>query len=332
MKSSTESAVRELIERTQLREIYSVARKKINDSIATDIVEMGSSEMVDFATYWLENAGEIGSDSKMLQYVPGDIIFEKTVPITDMKIKSGHSECRITIFTDEMEDLHSILEQCEFDKDIKDCPLIGCMTMTIGNRKMPLYSPLLYHTDRHAVVSIEALALDTSGKPIAVVDQPVRELYTSVTGTMLNTWYGIEIALLHPVTQEIFANPTRELRDRKEQLIPVVVDGKPKRVKYVKKHTIKAGENDIYGVLEKAAEKLLEEKNNVHIDESGADVEPKRKFTRRKLLWRVIGHTRTLPSGKETWVAPYWKGILRNMPGNASFVANIRLVDKPKNK
>lgn len=102
----------------------------------------------------------------------------------------------------------------------------------------------------------------------------------------MSTWYGIQIALLHPMVQEVFRRPKVER----------VYDPKPtdhrkrKRVtRYVKKHVINADE------VRKAA--------------SGKGQE----YTRHALVWYVIGHWRNYANGKKVFIQPYWKGTLRHL-------------------
>lgn len=108
----------------------------------------------------------------------------------------------------------------------------------------------------------------------------------NMTYAYMSTWYGIQIALLHPTVQEVFRRPKVER----------VFDPKPadprkrKRItRYVKKHVINADE------VRKAA--------------SGKGQE----YTRHTLVWYVIGHWRNYANGKKVFIQPYWKGALRHL-------------------
>jgi hypothetical protein len=120
-----------------------------------------------------------------------------------------------------------------------------------------------------------------------------RRAYESmVTGThvgqgfisMLETWYGIQIALLHPLVKDVFSKP---------RTVPLNTGsakakncGK-RRVRYVKKHVINPGQ------IEKA------------LCGGGA--------VRHTLVWYVIGHWRKFADGRKVFIKPYWKGALREI-------------------
>ena len=102
----------------------------------------------------------------------------------------------------------------------------------------------------------------------------------------LTTWYGIQLALLHPAVKEVFSHPKIEpvmdTRPRK--------GGKKRRiVRYIKKHVITAED------LEQTSFK----------GKSG--------FTRHTTVWYVIGHWRHYSDGKKVFIKPYWKGEMRHL-------------------
>ena len=128
---------------------------------------------------------------------------------------------------------------------------------------------------------------------------PAAQLEASKTATMqdignmtyayMATWYGIQIALLHPTVQEVFRHPRTERAFSGEPK----AHGKHKRVtRYVKRHVINADE------IRKAA---------------GGGQE----YTRRTLVWYVIGHWRHYASGKKVFIQPYWKGAMRHLKMDA---------------
>ncbi len=103
----------------------------------------------------------------------------------------------------------------------------------------------------------------------------------------LATWYGLQIALLHPGLKEIFERP---------KTVPVMSEKKKskcrkRQTRYIKRHVIRPGE----------------------IEETMT--EP-REFTRHTLAWYVIGHWRHYQSGNRVFIKGYWKGILRDLKRN----------------
>lgn len=112
--------------------------------------------------------------------------------------------------------------------------------------------------------------------------------FASVGYSCMATWYGIQLALLHPTVKDVFAHPktdpVMETRPRN--------GGKKRRVvRYIKKHVI-------------TAEELTQaEQRPVH--SSG--------ITRHTLIWYVIGHWRHYSDGKKVFIKPYWKGEMRHL-------------------
>lgn len=99
----------------------------------------------------------------------------------------------------------------------------------------------------------------------------------------MTTWYGIQVALLHPTVKDVFRNPRTE---------PVYAaygkKGNHRRfVRYIRKHVINA--------------------DDIHKAQYGSD----REFERHTLVWYVIGHWRHYGDGKTVFIQPYWKGALR---------------------
>lgn len=106
----------------------------------------------------------------------------------------------------------------------------------------------------------------------------------------MSTWYGVQIALLHPVVQNVFRNPKCDVMKDTNRVSSKSSKRKPK-VKYIKKHIINEDElkQMIYG-----------ERNS------------SKSYNRKALIWYVIGHWRTCANGKRVFVRPCWKGALRD--------------------
>ena len=110
---------------------------------------------------------------------------------------------------------------------------------------------------------------------------------------MLEAWYGIQIALLHPIVKYVFENPRRvknqDYRKAKTSTLRKNI------VKYIKYHSINVEEIEeaIYGKVN--------------------CIDGKRKLNRRALVWYVVGHWRTYKNGKKIFVQPYWKGALKEL-------------------
>lgn len=115
------------------------------------------------------------------------------------------------------------------------------------------------------------------------------EMRGVLANNLLTSWYGIQIALLHPQIVDVFQNPTREkVYERKGT-------GKDRKrvVKYVRKHYITA----------EGIEEALYGKGH-------------RGFERKTMAWYVVGHWRQYRSGARKFIKGYWKGPLREIKRN----------------
>lgn len=108
-----------------------------------------------------------------------------------------------------------------------------------------------------------------------------------INAMAIRAWYGVQIALLHPVIKEVFRTPrTTPLKQPRKSKKRTKTKAK---VRYIKNHTINTGElNDL----------LYRESQS-------------RGFNRKTLVWYVIGHWRKQRTGKTIFIKPYWKGALR---------------------
>ena len=121
-----------------------------------------------------------------------------------------------------------------------------------------------------------------NGKEMKMTLDASMELH-KVERMILKTWYGVQIAMLHPVIKEVFARPqTIKERVPKDER----KDYGQKVYRYVKHHIVNSDELDrkLYG---------------------------KGEFHRHALIWYVTGHWRNYKNGKTTFVQGYWKGALR---------------------
>lgn len=101
----------------------------------------------------------------------------------------------------------------------------------------------------------------------------------------LITWYGIQVALLHPTVRNVFQNPRSEA-----VYAPSGKKGKARRfVRYIRRHIISA--------------------EDIRHAAYGAN----REYERHTLVWYVIGHWRKYADGRRVFIQPYWKGALRRL-------------------
>lgn len=296
-------------------EVYADTQKIVTESVVTDIVEADTDELYRFAQYWKELARDNAAVNQGL--IPADLLIEQTIPITDIMIVSLDTiglQIRVTI---KLPDDKSVTDYCN------NCGIIGAVTFVdIG-----LSLPLTVDTTNGAIAVVwEAVSTFPykyfNNVTPAWIDHHTKhiDVLTTIMGMILPAWYGIQLALLHPVTKQVFATPKMEKRDRKEVLemdytAKKLLKDKCKTVKYVRRHTI-TKDNNVDIAIDSAVNSInqLRETNNT----------PHKRHT---ALWRVIGHYRKYKSGKTIWVKPYWKGPLKDF---ADIKPNKRLIDIPE--
>ena len=108
--------------------------------------------------------------------------------------------------------------------------------------------------------------------------------FTNLASNIIQLWYKIQIALLHPTIKEIFNVSGMETESHKKPSNKNYKKGK-KVTKYIKQRVIN---------LNKISD------NN-------------REYKRICLAWYVIGHYRQYKNGKRIFIKPYWKGELRDV-------------------
>ena len=310
-------------------DMYETIQMNIDKSIVSDIVECDASQLMDFSTYWQDSNSQVLKESMVNPYIPGDIIWNNTIPITDIRIDCDlFNRCRIVIFDKDHTQLQETWDSFVDDPNNDGIALLSVVGAIIFNDSNgnEYFDTLVYSHDQKIIFSKNCQDYDPKLRPLkadqlnAYSDSDGIDL--RVTAVVLHAWYGMQLALLHPITKAIFDNPTRIKRDHKESMKTIMVDGKPKRAKYVRKHVIHQ-DNGVYDVLEHAMDDLISEYDKNHYMAENND-KPVRKYTRKTLLRRVIGHTRICPSGKTVWIEPYWKGVLRNMSSAEKYVEQYR--------
>ncbi|HCU2976164.1 hypothetical protein ACTGZ3_11015 [Clostridioides difficile] len=217
--------------------------------------------------------------------VPSDIFFVDTIPLLDVRITIDETDepdgklmdFRIVIFDD-------------FKKRIEEG---GEHPITVGavlfgsDLEYKIFTPIIVAKGYDSIITGLPGCRGWSKEKMNYYCEKVPMYYLNRSaGAILSTWYGIQIALLHPTVRTVFRGG-RKSRDEETKL-----DRKPgtKRVvRYVKKHIIKHEEME---------ECLYGGESNIN---------------RHTLVWYVIGHWRKLANGTKQFIKPYWKGPLREL-------------------
>lgn len=241
--------------------------------------------------------------------IPSDLFFAKTIPLLDCVINIDEREIqngrivkyRVVIFDEYKEKVDFALKNT-----ISSPFIVGAVILLdeTFDDKPAIFIPIV------VVCGVGALA---GGEYFGYFNKQVADSarykieYTSrAFVSMMETWYGIQIALLHPEIKEVFRNPQRSAYnntryDRTQKC-------KKRKVKYIRNH---------YLTIDKL--------------ENASGSKEARKINRRCLAWYVIGHWRTYKDGKKVFVMPYWKGALRDLKQNMDGDEREREIDFDRN-
>ena len=249
---------------------------------------------------------------KLSDHVPCDLLISNTIPIKDLKIT----------LTDRAEN--------SFTSDIH---IWGCPDQeTLQKEKVVSVGAIQISINEFVMIDVEygkntiyhgyvGIAYDDNASYLKAFKQHMEwrrnykfntdgmdcdEFVARYTGMMMEVFYTIQVALLHPTTKELFRKPSLSVvKDEKKKL-----SSKKKRVtKYVKKYYIDPKELDSITVAAK---------------QTGST------RTYSCLAWYVCGHWRKYKNGSQVFIQPYWKGVMRN---KREFVENLeryRKIDQLK--
>lgn len=258
--------------------------QKIKKSHPSDHIYLGSKEDAFLIDLWeRQNLTEVE--------IPSDLFFANTIPIEDVEVSINESDLpngrvinfRVVVF----DDYQSFVRKAVTDESGTGY-LVGAIVFKILDETDTCFVPILVSHGRDAlkytgigffpgvrVVNKDTLFDDTKSLVIACME----------------TWYGIQIALLHPAVKDVFQHAKTDAVQ--------VKPGKPRKdkrrkVKYIKKHVL-----------------------TIDTLESTSNSKEQRKINRKCLSWYVIGHWRKYKNGKTVFIMPYWKGVLRELKKNA---------------
>lgn len=264
-----------------------------------------------------EKLFEIYIDGK-LDYIPADLVFEGIVPIKDVVMKLGWmktandddntvgSEARILMFDDPVSMI--AVQQDGSDLPAKIVGVIILKTERAFSEPMTMLFPVCsmrgdngLFTLRQHLMGILELNSETKRMGMESVLRPVVDDLKSMVQDIMTAWYTCEVSLLHPLTHTVFEHyQVRKLRGKEKTVLPKDEQGRV--VKYMKYHHI------------------TPEDFEFDLDKLGVSEEIRKKYTRRTLVWRVVGHWRTtvLEDGTEKtrFIQGYWKGPLRDFQMN----------------
>lgn len=254
---------------------------RLNKSLPTDRFCFSNEDLIHFNEMVMRD--KLFSQSGAYS----DLFFAHQIPIMDCEINITLASKYILKYRVHIRDDYIAILN-EYDKlDEKTSALMGYITIpVVGN---PGYIICSIYVNKISPRISFSLKVGFYNMPESLFKEFIeyvdREAFMEVAGRSLNTWYIIQLLLLHPQIKEVFQNP--ETVRNYSDTIRNTPNSNKKKLCYIKKHVIS----------DEKIEKVLK---------SG----PGNK--RHALVWHVIGHWRTYKSGKKVFIQPYWKGVLRD--------------------
>ena len=251
-----------------------------------DYICLSKPEMVKMDSLWTRFL----SDPTDSFYIPSDLLLAGTVPLTDVVIDLDFDgdgriyRFRIVIF----EDYKEIIQEF-FESDSKETVMVGlCIRQFIdpgtGNE---VGFPITVAKDLDYINNVETMYYRNIPNGYKQDAIPKPYAYILQSGA-LSVWYGIQLALLNPITKEAFTRAGKE--------------------KY--KDSLMTGNGMVYrkGPTRYIRRLRLHEENFDKLIRGTG-----KTYTRHTLAWRVIGHWRHYKNGQMIFVKPYWKGLMKDI-------------------
>lgn len=265
--------------------------KEMERSAPTDVIHLTHEVDLMLADLWVPSQDR-SRNYRTCTNIPADLILSGIIPLLDCKIVVTESESysigfRVRIFSEYGEVLNLAKEK-------------GIERTVIGVLQIddPWYDacsiiPLIIEKNSTIINWLAKGWAEKNNRTNEIhrsVGNKRTEYLNQIAFMALGTWYGVQIALLHPVVRNIFNNPARTPVKIASKKLNSKKHRKQAPVKYVKKHIVNQNE----------LQKLI-------YDKSGS-----KSYQRKALIWYVIGHWRTYKNGKRVFVQPHWKGALRD--------------------
>ena len=283
-----------------------VMNSEINKAYVDDLNGSRPSDMIicDLETssklISLWKPGFMEDIEKSFEDIPSDLFFGGHVPLMDMIIEFNvqlgehlrdNFVARIFIYPDFHDRIKNASETGAVDVGIVSFSLAGKTDKSLFTVLAVVkgHGYIFRSKEKgHRGFSLNELSNDDTSVTIS------EEGLNRRINIIMNVWYGVQIALLNPLTKDVFMHGkpvpmnnaisnNNHQKDKKK---------KKKVVRYIKKHVINPDELDM----------------NLNVSTSSD-----KKYTRKTMTWYVIGHWRNSKNGKKTFIKGYWKGPLKDI-------------------
>ena len=248
--------------------------QNLNKSKPSDSINLDLDSVMALTELWSQSAKDV-------EGIPSDLFFANTVPLRD---------CCINIQTNNGSyDHYRFVVHSDFEDRIRDAgdwdyAEVANLIHQRGDAELIFPILTVHGVNRLMIGEIGYRSLPKSARDNLSKHITMQEIISMAT-FVIQAWYGIQIALLHPFVKSVFNKPrTETVKTTRTK------HSKKRRTAYIKRHVINA--------------------KDVKFAMASASVE------RHTLVWYVIGHWRTCKSGCKVFVQPYWKGPLRIIKQN----------------
>lgn len=266
----------------------------LNVSRPTDIVACDLTTAAKLIGLW--KSGSYEELENTFEDIPSDLFFSGNIPLMDMMIECDlqlkdiileRFRARVLIYPGFHERIMDAVENEMID--------VGIISLSISEKSdKEIFTVLaVMKGNEYTFRSKEKGYKGFSPNGINHIVTVSTEGMERRLNIILNIWYGIQLALLNPLTKDVFSHGRPVPMDHiKPNSNPKKDKKKKKVVKYIKRHVVNPEELDM--------------SRNVSTDNG-------RTYVRRTMAWYVIGHWRTNKNGKKTFIKGYWKGPLKSL-------------------
>lgn len=279
-------------------EINKIYVDALNSSRPSDMIMCNLETAVKLISLW--KPGFMEDIEKSFEDIPSDLFFGGHIPLMDMIIdfniqlsesRTDKFVTRIFIYPDFHDRIINATEDNAVDVGIVSFSLTGRMdkSLFVVIAVVKGHGCIFRSKEKgHRGFSLSELSNDDASITISEdgLDRRIK--------IIMSVWYGIQIALLNPLTKDVFThgkpvpmenkanNKQKDKKDKKRKKV----------VRYIKKHVINPDELDM----------------NLNVSTSSD-----KKYKRKTMAWYVIGHWRNSKNGKKTFIKGYWKGPLKDV-------------------
>lgn len=248
--------------------------QNLNTSKPSDSIDLDLNSLMALTELWSQSA-------KGVEGIPSDLFFANTIPLRDCCINiqtknASYDHYRFVVFSD--------FEDRIRDAGEWDYAEVANLIYRRGNADLIFPILTVHGVNRLMIGEIGYRSLPKSARNNLSKHITMQDILSMAT-FVIQAWYGIQIALLHPVVKSVFNKPRTETVKTTS-----TKHCKKRRTAYIKRHVINA--------------------EDIKMAITSASIE------RHTLVWYVIGHWRTYKSGCKVFVQPYWKGPLRIIKRN----------------